>query len=165
MADTLDMDSSKSAVVFTAAAPTPATVAVTGRNFFPTPSISCPTFWNLSPAALICCNVVLAFPAWSSRDLSCCSVSAISLCRASYCSGATGFPNSSDTSLADFWSVFNSLEVFLISSCRASYFSCDISPFANCSSAFLDCSFRSPSFFLVSSICFLIGSYFSFQAS
>ena len=52
-AATLLMAESKSAAVFTAAAPKPVTTPVTGRNFFPTFVILSPTVFSFSPFAAI----------------------------------------------------------------------------------------------------------------
>ena len=159
------MDSSKSAVVLTAAVPSAATPAVIGRNFSPIPEILSPTFSIAAPASPIFTRAVWEFAASCCKSCRLCSVSIISLCRASYCSGETGFPNSSDTCFACCFREESSSDVSLISFCSWSYFSCEISPFASCSSAFLLCSFSSFSLVLVSSIFCLIGSYFVFQSS
>ena len=86
MAATLDMPSSKSAAVFTAAVPSPTMGAVTWVvRVFPTEEIFSPTCWNLPPTSSILARVALVVDAWDSKDFSCCSVSWISRWSASYC--------------------------------------------------------------------------------
>ena len=62
----------------------PPTAAVTGISFCPTPSMAEPTPCSFSPAAPIFCNATKDCSAYRSRSRRACSVSAISLCRASY---------------------------------------------------------------------------------
>ena len=165
IAPTLDISASNSAPVLTASVPSPATAPVTGISFSPTPEILSPTSCIFSPTADILERATLELFASCCKFWSSCSVSIISRCKASYCSGEIGFPNSSETSFADCFKAFNSSDVDLISFCSWSYFSCEISPFASCSSAVLDCSFRSFNLVSVSPIFCLIGSNFAFQSS
>ena len=83
-AATLLIAESKSAAVFTAAVPSPVTTPVTGSSFCPTEEILFPTVCSFSPVAPIFCSAVADWFACSSRLRSLCSVSTISLCRASY---------------------------------------------------------------------------------
>src|SRR5574344_2020042 len=88
IAETLLICSSKSAVVFTAAAPTATIGAVTAvESVFPTPDILFPTFSRALPALS---SFVKASFALAASLSSFCSVAMISLCRASYLS----FPRS-----------------------------------------------------------------------
>ena len=82
---TVDIWLSNSAVVFTAAAPTPAMAADTTVIFLPTPAMESPTFSILPPTSSIFARVVLVLAACASSDLSVCSVSWISRWSASYC--------------------------------------------------------------------------------
>ena len=85
-AATLLMEVSKSAAVFTAAVPRPPMTVVTPIIFFPAPAMVLPAFSNFPPTSLIFARVVLVLAASSCRRCSSCSVSTISLCRASYLS-------------------------------------------------------------------------------
>ena len=77
---------SKSAAVFTAAVPRPITASEAGMTLLPTPVILSPTASNLPPTSSILARVALVVTASSCRRRSSCSVSMISLCRASYLS-------------------------------------------------------------------------------
>lgn len=80
------MEDSKFAAVATAAVPRPVTAAVTGSIFSPTEEMASPVVFNFSPVAEIFCKAVAEVFACSSNFFKSCSVSMISLCRASYCS-------------------------------------------------------------------------------
>ena len=87
MAETLLICSSKSAVVFTAAAPTATIGAVTAvESVFPTPDILFPTFSRALPALSSFVKASFALAASLASFSSSCSVAMISLCRASYLS-------------------------------------------------------------------------------
>ena len=86
MAETRLMPSSNSAVVLTAAAPTPAMASVTGIIFLPAPAMESPTFCILPPMASIFARAVLVLAASRCNRCSSCSVSTISRCKASYLS-------------------------------------------------------------------------------
>ena len=87
MAETFDMPSSKSAAVFTAAAPAATMGVVTWVvRVLPALVMDWPTFSNLPPTSSIFARVALVEEAWDSKVFSACSVSWISRCSASYCS-------------------------------------------------------------------------------
>ena len=80
------MAESKSAEVLTAAAPRPATAADAGITAFPAFVIELPTFSNFFPASSILERTLLVVSASLCKRCSSCSVSMISLCKASYLS-------------------------------------------------------------------------------
>ena len=78
------IEDSKLAAVVTAAVPSPATAADTGSIFSPTDETLSPALFKLSPVAAIFCKATEDWLACFSKSFSFCSVSTISLCRASY---------------------------------------------------------------------------------
>ena len=99
------MAESKSADVFTATAPSPATAPETGITARPAPAIVSPTFSSFFPASSIFERTELVVSASCCRRRSSSSVSMISLCRASYLS-CPSVPFSS-CCLACSWAVFS----------------------------------------------------------
>ena len=106
------MAESKSADVFTATAPSPATAPETGITARPAPAIVSPTFSSFFPASSIFERTELVVSASCCRRRSSSSVSMISLCRASYLS-CPSVPFSS-CCLACSWAVFSASSFSLV---------------------------------------------------